>query len=301
MSTRRNAFTLIELLVVIAIIAILIALLVPAVQKVREAAARAQCQNNMKQIGLATHSAHDQFKVLPPLSSTSATAYTTAPAFPRFKGWTVFVFLLPFLEQNAVYDIAYSRKDIDYIGPFPTGPEVFGRSINVYLCPMESSSPNKMGVVSGNAEKFAGGNYGANFLVFGNPIANDPNGANKFQKMTDGTSNTIFFAERYIKCGSCVASEASGCFSCLWADANPEWRPDICRTATYAATPNCPLFQAGVPWNNGCTIQRAQTMHMGNMNVCMGDGTVRSVSGSMAAANWAALCDPRDGVPVTID
>ena len=111
MNKRRAAFTLIELLVVIAIIAILIALLVPAVQKVREAAARSQCQNNMKQIGLAAHSCHDTYKALPPLSSADASTLTTAPAYKNFRGWTVFVFLLPYIEQGPLYEIAYSRRD----------------------------------------------------------------------------------------------------------------------------------------------------------------------------------------------
>ncbi len=148
MNKRRAAFTLIELLVVIAIIAILIALLVPAVQKVREAAARSQCQNNMKQIGLAAHSCHDTYKALPPLSSADASTLTTAPAYKNFRGWTVFVFLLPYIEQGPLYEIAYSRRDQPYIGPYPN-PTVYGQRIPVYLCPTDATSPNKMGVVQG--------------------------------------------------------------------------------------------------------------------------------------------------------
>src|SRR5438876_546445 len=103
-SSWRPAFTLIELLVVIAIIAILIGLLVPAVQKVRESAARAQCQNNMKQIVLATHNADGTYKYLPPVASPDGWTALTMAAPPYNGGpWTIFNHLLPFVEQSPLY------------------------------------------------------------------------------------------------------------------------------------------------------------------------------------------------------
>src|SRR5438045_1407271 len=100
---QRSAFTLIELLVVIAIIAILIALLVPAVQKVRAAAARTQCINNLKQIGLATHAYHDSTRHLPAESTM-----TNTPRFGNYNGG-ILITLLPFLDQQPLYTVAISN------------------------------------------------------------------------------------------------------------------------------------------------------------------------------------------------
>jgi prepilin-type N-terminal cleavage/methylation domain-containing protein len=294
MKSQRRGFTLIELLVVIAIIAILIALLVPAVQKVREAAARTRCINNLKQVVLATHSAHDAFKVMPPLSSVDASTYTTATAYKNFKGWTLHVFLLPYIDQGPLAQIAVTNKDTAYISP-----ALYGTVVPVYLCPSEGSSPTKSGVIYGGADAFMTTNYGANYLVFGNPRAANPNGAATLTGIKDGSSNTVFFAERYSKCGTCPTGDAvpaGGCMSPLWADANGGWRPDICNTATIGgAAPNCPLFQSDVPWSNGCIFTRAQTVHPGGIMVGMGDGTVRMVSSGVSALTWAMACDPQDG------
>src|SRR5436853_6407251 len=99
---KRAGFTLIELLVVIAIIAILIALLVPAVQKVRDAAARTQCINNLKNIGLALHAYHDVAKKLPPGAANDVAPFGTDTAARWGSSWKVYI--LPYIEQGAIYN-----------------------------------------------------------------------------------------------------------------------------------------------------------------------------------------------------
>src|SRR5262245_12198705 len=120
---RRWGFTLVELLVVIAIIAILIGLLVPAVQRVREAAARTQCLNNLKQLGLALHNFHDAHNGFPPAKQTA----------PSTHGWIAFT--LPYLEQKALFDLY--RFDVNWDDPATNDASggVNQTSLSVLLCP----------------------------------------------------------------------------------------------------------------------------------------------------------------------
>src|SRR5437899_12280388 len=124
MPRSRSGFTLIELLVVIAIIAILLALLVPAVQKVRDAAARVQCQNNLKQIGLACQAYHDSRKCFPP-------GYLATAAYPdTTPGWGWAAFILPYIEQGPLYN------QIDFTQPLQSSAAI-QTTIPLYLCPSD--------------------------------------------------------------------------------------------------------------------------------------------------------------------
>jgi prepilin-type N-terminal cleavage/methylation domain-containing protein/prepilin-type processing-associated H-X9-DG protein len=125
MRRARSGFTLVELLVVIAIISILIGLLLPAVQKVRTAAARVSCMNNLHQIGIAAHSYHDVNKGLPPGYVASAYYPDTAP------GWGWGAYLLPYIEQDNVY------HQIDFSQPIQNQP-VIQTMVKTYLCPADN-------------------------------------------------------------------------------------------------------------------------------------------------------------------
>src|SRR5438093_1845627 len=122
--SSRGGFTLIELLVVIAIIAILLALLVPAVQKVREAAARVQCQNNLKQIGVACQAYHDSRKCFPP-------GYLATAAYPdTTPGWGWAAFILPYIELAPLYN------QIDFTQPLQNSAAI-QTTVPLYLCPSD--------------------------------------------------------------------------------------------------------------------------------------------------------------------
>lgn len=306
---QRNAFTLIELLVVIAIIAILIALLVPAVQKVREAAARSQCTNNLKQVALATQNLHGTYKVLPPACAPDGwTAITLSDDAYNGGPWTLFAFLLPLIDQIPLYD-TFTRS------PSPPGGYCGGpymKVVNVYLCPSDPSTDRSKGysfTTYGGANGFAVGNYTANVFVFGNPsAANDAarvQGRSKLPSaVPDGMSNTVFFGEAYGSCGISAGQNLTTTTTntaSLWTDATRPWRPIMCHNTSdksmSAGYPACIPFMVQPKMFDTCNpASGGQSGHSGGMNVALGDGSVRFLSASISPAMWAGACDPRDGV-----
>jgi prepilin-type N-terminal cleavage/methylation domain-containing protein/prepilin-type processing-associated H-X9-DG protein len=252
----RGAFTLIELLVVIAIIAILIALLVPAVQKVREAAARTQCINNLKQIGLALHNHHDALKVFPsggtvyteedgPTATPSALGSTT-PANYTSQAWGWAFQILPFLEQANPWTIGVTNGVLTKatVVPVFTCPSRRGNMVdqgwfhcdyaanggsNVNAAGKQGpgqSDPNPNGVIVMNV---AADNYVKNYpggaVAFKAaspplPILATMQNAVRMGSITDGTSNTLFVGEKYISPKYYYPGNTGSSYRFQWGDLN---------------------------------------------------------------------------------
>jgi prepilin-type N-terminal cleavage/methylation domain-containing protein/prepilin-type processing-associated H-X9-DG protein len=196
-TTKRSAFTLIELLVVIAIISILLGLLLPAVQKVRESAARTQCQNNLKQMGLALHGFHDVNQGLPP-GYVSAMSYTDG-ATDTAPGWGWAVFILLHVEQDNLY------RQLNLALPVEKSPGI-QTMLKVYVCPSDPTPPSAFAVPDafGATRALAapssyaacvGGDESDTFGPVGQGVFYR-NSRTRMTDITDGTSQTILVGEK---------------------------------------------------------------------------------------------------------
>ncbi len=305
----RCAFTLIELLVVIAIIAILISLLVPAVQKVREAAARTQCQNNLKQLGLAVHNYHDVYKAFPP-SRVGGNGEGS---------WAVLI--MPYLEQGSTY-AQWNRTKLFYL----QSVTVRQAQVPVYYCPARrspgqlSNMPNGDVDSNNNGGPSALGDYAAclddTLNNWGSPQANgvmvqsnggnaDANGnvppwtsATAMRNITDGTSNTFLIGEKHVPKGQEGNRYRDNNSSNEKVADNSIYNGDDPNTIGRAAGPGYPLAQGPDDMSSNY-IYRFGSWHANG--VCLfafADGSVQMISPDINSTILGYLANRQDGQAV---
>jgi len=331
---NRRGFTLIELLVVIAIIGVLIGLLLPAVQAAREAARRAQCVNNLKQIGVALHNYHDVNLTFPP-----AKIYTGSCVKPNAAvnglpaGWvlntTAFTLILPFMEQTPLYNAynfsqastrsAWLNGNTIVAGSPAANTTVVGTIIGSFICPSASTPTERVNNLPNNQDAYslqnaARSNYMLNAAYMteydcaASGQQDSLRGAFAFDistsiaQFTDGTSNTFMASESLHK-----ISASQGTF----------WGAGTHAAQTYwVGTPTYPYAHWWLPngyppydGGNCCILNTAKipyawtatSKHPNGLNVLAGDGTVKFVRNQISVYVWWAMNSLAGGEVVSAD
>ncbi len=314
MRTLRKGFTLIELLVVIAIIAILIGLLLPAVQKVREAAARTQCLNNLKQLALALHAYHDARGKLPTSRSTPLAVGQPSTSF------SVHAQILPYIEQQNLYN-TINFSDLDNA---PENKLAYAATVKTFICP---SDPGVDQVPAGNGLTNYRVNEGSSVyygipgypLLPNVPQANGPffiNVAYRLTDIADGTSNTAAWSEKKVgDFSNNVATEGTDMFGIFTTPSSQADAINQCTNVAWMTLSNQIESTSGSPWllgsrsatcydhsnvpfthsclfpapGVGLFTSPANSGHGNGVNLAMCDGSVRFVANGVSLATWSAV------------
>ena len=316
-SRFRGGFTLIELLVVIAIIAILIGLLLPAVQKIREAANRMKCSNNLKQLGLAIHNYHDTVGTLPRNTSPNTYGYD-----PNGRSWSWMVEILPYVEQDNLARLNATATGTSLTSPVasrptfaqsqttPAGISIYAQQIKTYLCPSDGDSispstdrANTPGLLAGqtNYKGVAGSNWAWGSFTNVGPSGNnngldvgdgtffrsDDSAKMALAGIGDGLSNTFFVGEDLPKMNQ----------HCGWTNAN--YATGTC------AIPLNNAMQAGQPGYNNPgdwpNVYSFRSRHSNGANFGLGDGSVRFVPQSVDINVYRAMATRNGGETLNVN
>jgi prepilin-type N-terminal cleavage/methylation domain-containing protein/prepilin-type processing-associated H-X9-DG protein len=315
----RRAFTLIELLVVVAIIGVLIALLLPAVQKVREAANRARCMNNLKQIALGAHNYHDSQDSFP--MGMRTTPQNNAYWYMPTVFWSQA--LLPFIELDSLYRLQDFTVGVGNAAWYTNNSAAQQHIIKLYQCPSDN-----VGYFSNSGEPFSNwtrSNYAACFSADGTWMEpNVPNGwdtgnsnpaynpsvtsgkralfnvnvKRAIRDITDGTSNTVAFSEMIS--GPDQTADSRGYWWGYFGAQYSHQRAPNSPLKDRLVSPFCVNSKPGAPcdttspfWTT--VLISARSYHTGGVNACLADGSVRFVSNSVDQNVWVGLASIGSG------
>jgi prepilin-type N-terminal cleavage/methylation domain-containing protein/prepilin-type processing-associated H-X9-DG protein len=315
----RTGFTLIELLVVIAIIAILIGLLLPAVQKVREAAARTQCANNLKQLGLALHNYHDVNQKFPPAAKWDFDAPAGTPQnYVRYSLWAK---ILPYIEQDNIY------RQYDFTVQWSKQTALIAVPIKTYQCP-SAQNPRFVTTAQGNLRAttdyapVSGVNPGianagvvaarSDYSGFFKNVWKDGDATTRIADITDGTSNTVAVIEDAGRPDLWVGGTKNTSLV-LPDESNPDESAETAGNVTGApwAQPRNQVVVAG--WNTAtnsyfgpCVInctnsQEVYSFHSGGANFLFGDGSVHFIAQTVSPETFVSLVTKSAGEVISGD
>jgi prepilin-type N-terminal cleavage/methylation domain-containing protein/prepilin-type processing-associated H-X9-DG protein len=272
---KRAAMTLIELLVVLAIIGMLLGLLLPAVLKVREAARRTQCVNNLRQIGVACHAYHDSLGCLPP----GYRAWQCSDQIATRPGWGWASFLLPYLEQDALAHQLNLRRPIED----PSNAARLTR-VALFLCPSDPDVPDQFEILDGNGQLIAEGAPISYAACYGSGELDEVPGPKegvfyqnsriRLTDITDGTSSTIMIGDR---AWSHAMAPWAGAISRGIVRGGPQNPSRLSPDAAYPA-PNFPCVQGNainITTDPDGSLDEFFSEHVGGVNMLFADGGVR--------------------------